>query len=416
MRELLLTMPLAVAYVTGPDLVFEFANEQCRQFAGGRDLIGVPLREVPELGPRLESIERAFHTGQPLQADDCQVRIRRQGREPELRFVNFTYQPVRTDNGEVGGLLVYGSDVTAYARDPLQHAGRLPAGQDRAAALTPEQDARRASERLAFLQRVRRHTSELMRVERHRRRLETELRQGERLQAVGQLTSGISHNFSNLLAIILGYAEAAEDLTEDDRDPELHRMLGEIHSAANRAIDLSGDLVRFSRPFRPRVANVDLNDLISGLTDLLTVSMGGRAEVIFEPSTAVLPAVRADPSRLEQVLLNLAVNARDAMPDGGKLIISTRPATFGADRSGLQPGTRPERFVELSVRDTGTGMSAEVRERIFERFFTTKATGTGTGLGLFTVNCIITSLGGTIEVDSAEGLGTTFRIYLPVSD
>jgi signal transduction histidine kinase len=252
-----------------------------------------------------------------------------------------------------------------------------------------------------------------MRVEHHRRRLETELRQGERLQAVGQLTSGISHNFSNLLAIVLGYAEMAESLTEDDRDPELHRILGEIRSAANRAIDLSGDLVRFSRALRPKLANVDLNDLISGLTDMLTVSMGGRAEVVFEPWTTVLPAARTDPSQLEQVLLNLAVNARDAMPDGGKLIISTRPANFGGDRSRPHPGTRPERFVELAVRDSGTGMSAEVRERIFERFFTTKAAGTGTGLGLFTVHGIISSLGGIIEVDSQQGLGTTFRIYLP---
>jgi signal transduction histidine kinase len=411
MRELLLTLPLAVAYVAGPDLVFEFANEQCRRLAGGRDLTGISLREVPELaGRRLESIERAVRTGQPLQADDCEVWIRRQGLQPELMLVNFTYQPVRAENGELDGMLVYGSDVTAYARDPREHAGRWPAGQDRAALRTPAQDALRASERLAFLQRVRQNTSELMRVEHHRRRLETELRQGERLQAVGQLTSGISHNFSNLLAIVLGYAEMAESLTEDDRDPELHRILGEIRSAANRAIDLSGDLVRFSRALRPKLANVDLNDLISGLTDMLTVSMGGRAEVVFEPWSTALPAARTDPSQLEQVLLNLAVNARDAMPDGGKLIISTRPANFGGDRSRPHPGTR---FVELAVRDSGTGMSAEVRERIFERFFTTKAAGTGAGLGLFTVHGIISSLGGIIEVDSQQGLGTTFRIYLP---
>jgi signal transduction histidine kinase len=296
-----------------------------------------------------------------------------------------------------------------------EHAGRRPAGEDRAALVARERDARRARERLAFLQRVRQHTSELGRVERHRRRLENELQQGERLQAVGQLTSGVAHNFSNLLAIILGYAEMAEDLTESDRDPELHRILGEIRSAANRAVDLSGELVRFSHGSRPRLAKTDINDLISGITDLLTVSMGGRAEVVFDPSSAALPAARADPSQLEQVLLNLAVNARDAMPDGGMLTISTRPADLGGNRSLVHPGARPERFVELAVRDTGTGMSAEVRERIFERFFTTKAPGTGTGLGLFTVHAIITNLGGTIEVDSQEGLGTTFRIYLPAT-
>ena len=124
MRELLLSLPLAVAYAAGPDLVFEFANEECRRFAGGRDLIGVPLREVPELaGQRLELVERAVQAGQPLQAGDCELRVRRQGREPELMVVNFTYRPVRDDNGDVGGVLVYGSDVTAYARDRHEPTG-----------------------------------------------------------------------------------------------------------------------------------------------------------------------------------------------------------------------------------------------------------------------------------------------------
>ena len=128
----------------------------------------------------------------------------------------------------------------------------------------------------------------------------------------------------------------------------------------------------------------------------------------------MLPAVRADPGQLEQVLLNLAVNARDAMPGGGTLTIRTSTADLSADTSRRHPGTRPGRYVEVAVQDTGIGMTSDVRDRIFERFFTTKP-GTGTGLGLSTVHGIITALGGAIEADSLEGCGTTFRIYLPAA-
>jgi signal transduction histidine kinase len=252
--------------------------------------------------------------------------------------------------------------------------------------------------------------ADLVRAESERRALETDLQQAERLQTVGQLTSGIAHDFGNLLAVIVGYTEMAEDVT-DDRDPELHRILEDIRGAADRAVHLSGDLLSFSRRVQANTEDVDLNILISRMMDLLIMSMSGRAEVIFEPSP-ILPSVRADPGQLEQVLLNLAVNARDAMPEGGTLTIGTRTADFSTDSPRLHPGTTPGRYAELAFQDTGIGMTTDVREKIFERFFTTKP-GTGTGLGLSTVHGIITGAGGTIEVDSLEGHGTTFRIYLP---
>ena len=263
-------------------------------------------------------------------------------------------------------------------------------------------------------ERVSRRTSELVRAEKDRRALETELRQAERLQTVGQLTSGIAHDFSNLLAVIVGFAELAEDVSED-RDPELHRILREIRGAADRAVQLSGDLLRFSRRTRAKPQEIDVNVLVADLKDLLTVSMSGRADVVVRPSRATLPAIRAERGQLEQVLLNLAVNARDAMPDGGTLTISTRPADFDTERCRQHPGTRPGRYVELAVHDTGTGMSPQVRSRIFERFFTTKPEPTGTGLGLSTVRGVVNDAGGAIEVESALGRGTTFRIYLPGS-
>ena len=254
--------------------------------------------------------------------------------------------------------------------------------------------------------------ADLVRAESERRALETELQRAERLQTVGQLTSSIAHDFGNLLAVIVGYAQMAEDVT-DDRDPELHRILGDIRGAADRAVHLSGDLLGFSRRVRAKTERLDLNSLISGMMDLLLMSMSGRGEVISELSP-ILPPVQADPGQLEQVLLNLAVNARDAMPEGGTLTIRTSTADLSADISGPYPGAKHGRYVELAVQDTGIGMTADVRKRVFERFFTTKP-GTGTGLGLSTVHGIITGAGGTIEADSLEGRGTTFRIYLPAA-
>jgi signal transduction histidine kinase len=280
-----------------------------------------------------------------------------------------------------------------------------------------ESEVRRAQAALSALnaeleERVSRRTSELVRAEADRGALAAELQHAERFQTVGQLASGIAHDFGNLLAVIVGYAEMAEDVSTD-RDPELHRILEEIHGAADRAVQLSSDLLRFSGRTCAKREEIDLNTLVIGIRDLLSASMNGRAEVLIEPPPTALPAVLADRGRLEQVLLNLAVNARDAMREGGTLTISTRPAAIDAQRSRLHPGTSPGRYVELAAQDTGIGMSADVRARIFQRYFTTKPAGKGTGLGLFTVHSIIADLGGTIDVDSQEGRGTTFRIFLP---
>jgi PAS domain S-box-containing protein len=260
--------------------------------------------------------------------------------------------------------------------------------------------------------RVKQRTAELVSADADRRELESRLRQAERLETVGQLTSGIAHDFGNLLGVIVGYAEMAEDVS-DDPDPELRRILTEIHVAADRAARLSGDLIRFSSRARTKRQAIDLDALIVGITDLMNVSMSGRAEVIFRPWPVDLPDVLGDRGQLEQVLLNLALNARDAMSDGGALRISTRPANFDTERTRLNPGISPGRYIELAVTDTGIGMSAEVQARIFDRFYTTKSAGTG--LGLSTVHGIIAGLGGIIEVDSEEGNGTTFRIYLPTA-
>jgi len=289
--------------------------------------------------------------------------------------------------------------------------------EDRIAAGRDATEARRAHMALRALnaeleERVSRRTSELIRAEADRRALEADLRHAERMETVGQLTSSIAHDFGNLLAVIVGYAEMAEDATAGDRDPELQRILAQIRGAADSAVRLTSDLLQFSPRTRPRPEEIDLNELIARIKDLLTVSMSGHGEVRFQPSAVALPPVLADHGQLEQMLLNLAVNARDAMPEGGTLTISTSVAEFCEEHARPHLGTRAGRYVELAVQDTGVGMNADVQARIFERFFTTKP-GTGTGLGLSTVHGIITDAGGTVGADSLEGCGTTFRIYLP---
>jgi two-component system cell cycle sensor histidine kinase/response regulator CckA len=261
-------------------------------------------------------------------------------------------------------------------------------------------------------ERVSERTSQLVRAEADRRALENELQQAERLQTVGQLTSGIAHDFGNLLGVVVAYAEMAEEFSEQ-ADPELLRILGEIRAAADRAVSLTGDLLSFSHRTRSEPGPVDLSALVAGLTDLLSVSLNGSAEVVIRPWPAALPPVLADRGELEHVLLNLAVNARDAMPEGGTLTISTSPAGLHRGHALARPRITTARYVELAVSDTGTGMSPDVAAHIFERFFTTKPPGKGTGLGLSTVHGIISRLGGTIEVDSREGDGTTFSIFLP---
>jgi signal transduction histidine kinase len=278
-------------------------------------------------------------------------------------------------------------------------------------------ETRQAQEALRVLNaelqaRVSERTADLTRAEAAARALEAELMQAERLQSVGQLTSSIAHDFKNLLGTIIAYAERAHEISTDR---EMSQVVGEIEDAAKRADHLAGDLLSFGGRARARPETVDINALVAKVMDLLRVSMGGGAEVRFEPCAAALPAVRADPLRLEQVLLNLALNAREAMPDGGTLTIRTCPAHFHHDRARRPKGIGSGRYVELTVSDTGIGMSPEVRSRIFERFFTTKAEGTGAGLGLSTVHGIIADAGGVIEVDSREGEGTAFRIFLPAA-
>jgi len=258
-----------------------------------------------------------------------------------------------------------------------------------------------------------RDIGERNRAEAERRSLQDRLHQSQRMESLGQLAGGIAHDFNNLLGVILNYSQfVAEQAAGNEA---VLADIQQIRAAAEQAVRLTSQLLTFGRRDPTEPANLDINAVVADVQSLLTRSIGEHVEIDVR-TAADLPTVRADRGHLEQVLVNLAVNARDAMPGGGTLTIETRLTDLDAEYARLHPEVAPGHYVELTVSDTGTGMSREVMEHIFEPFFTTKAKGEGTGLGMATVYSIVTNAGGSVNVYSELGIGTTFRIYLPTVD
>jgi two-component system CheB/CheR fusion protein len=245
-----------------------------------------------------------------------------------------------------------------------------------------------------------------------RKRLEDELRHAQKMEAVGRLAGGVAHDFNNQLTVIQGYGALALSRTTD---PALAKCLTQIVNASKRSADLVRQLMTFSRKGRHNIAPVDVHGLIDETLDVLGRSLNKliRLQRVLQATDAI---VQGDAGLLQNALLNLALNARDAMPDGGELRFATTTIELDAARSArLGEGVKPGPYLQIAVSDTGQGMSEEVQKHLFEPFFSTKAPGQGTGLGLASVYGTITQHGGGIEVDSSVGRGSTFRVYLPLA-
>jgi len=244
-----------------------------------------------------------------------------------------------------------------------------------------------------------------------RKQLEEQVRQAQKMESLGQLVSGIAHDFNNILAGILGYTD--QSLAKVDTTHPVYEGLRHTRESTLRAAKMVRQLLAFSRHQMLEPSYIDVNIVVANLLDFIKKVIGEQVEIVFTPAETT-QTVFADTVQIEQVVLNLCINARDAMPDGGQLFISVQHTTVDEAQRGAPTGLLADAYVQLTVRDTGTGLDEPTRQRIFEPFFTTKEVGKSTGLGLSTVHGIIGQHKGFITVESTLGKGTSFHVYLPL--
>ena len=498
-RRLFERAPGFITILHGPDLVFEFVNEAYTRLFGGRNFVGRTVREAfPDLVEQgfYELLDKAYATGERFVASSIPIQLQHfPGTALEKRFLDFIYEPILDEAGQVTGLFIEGYDVTDahLARTALQdlnadlerqvakrtrqlsrtwqvspdvlgvlnHDGYFestnPAwqsvldwsGAEVAASaffdfLHPDdlersrsqfEKAKRGEPALRFENRCRRKdgayrwlswvavpeggklycsardvTAEKEQAE-ALRSAEEALKQSQKMEAVGQLTGGLAHDFNNLLTGISGSLELLQTRLAQGRTGNLDRYITTAQGASRRAAALTHRLLAFSRQQTLAPRPTDMNCLIAGMEELIrrTVSSSIEIQVVGEPG---LWSTLVDPNQLENALLNLCVNARDAMPDGGRLMIET--ANHSLDAPSAQQRELPGgHYVSLCVSDTGIGMTPEVIRRAFDPFFTTKPIGLGTGLGLSMIHGFVHQSGGQIRIHSKPGQGTTVCLYLP---
>jgi signal transduction histidine kinase/CheY-like chemotaxis protein len=393
------TVPTAVLFTRDKEAAVSWLNDQAA------DLLRLPCSGIHRLtAPMLAQMGiTILRDGRPIPQDMLPLRRAAHGEEvpgeeQELRFRDGTShhvivraRPLRDPQGGISGAVMAVVDITA--------SKLAEAAMQRSNAALESRVADRTAELEAMVEELRAEIEE-------RERMEATLRQMQRLEAVGQLTAGIAHDFNNLLTVILGHVE----FLERDATGPVRRRLATVRGAAERGARLTGQLLAFARRQQLQPRAVDLNAVIAGMRDLLRTTTGGTIEVRTALYPALWPAM-VDPTQIELVILNLALNARDAMPRGGTLTIATSNARLGPPELPEQP--EAGQYVTLRISDTGVGMSEEVLAHAFEPFFTTKPAGQGSGLGLAQVYGFAQQSGGGVEIESRPGRGTTVRVYLP---
>jgi len=387
MGQMFAQAPTFMAMLRGPEHRFELANPGYSKLVGHREVLGRTVAEaLPDAVEQgfLDLLDGVFANGEAFTAHGMLYAVQAEPGGPvDDRYLDFVYQPIRDATGAVVGIFVEGADVT--------DRNRL------------ERDLQSLNADLE--QRVRDRTQELIEAQ-------EALRQAQKMEAVGQLTGGIAHDFNNLLQGITGSLEIVQRRVAQGRVGELDRFITGATTAANRAASLTHRLLAFSRrqPLDPRPVKV--NPLVTSLEDLLRRTTGEQIE-LETVLGAGLWTTLCDPNQLENSLLNLVINARDAMPHGGKLTIETCNAHLDDHFAASQRDVRPGHYVCICVSDTGTGMSADTIAKAFEPFFTTKPIGQGTGLGLSMIYGFARQSEGYARIYSELGQGTTIKLYLP---
>jgi PAS domain S-box-containing protein len=376
------------------------ASDTCRAFFGRKP--GEPFSyqdlqaavHPDDRARRMEVVERTIKTGQ-----DYSIEYRNIWPDGSQHWVDVRARAVRRPNGSIKSLVGVSSDITARKVAEIERESLL-------AQLAAERTA--LAELTATLeQRVEQRTADLMKEVAAREKAQEQLRQAQKMETIGQLTGGVAHDFNNLLMAVMGNLDLLRKRLPDD--PRLHRLIDGALQGAERGASLTQRLLAFARQQDLRAVPMDLRGLIQGMIDLLERSLGPRIALRLELPEG-LPPARVDANQLELAVLNLAINARDAMPDGGSIEIRLAEHQASGD-----PVLKSGRYLKLSVIDTGKGMTPEILKRAIEPFFSSKPLGKGTGLGLSMVHGLAVQLGGTLQLSSTVGKGTTATLMLPVA-
>lgn len=399
MRDLFQQAPSFMCILRGPDHIFELVNDAYLQLVGNRQLLGLSVRKaLPEVEGQgfFDLLDGVFRSGKPYIGRNLQVFLQREGdAEPDERFINLIYQPIFDVGGNVTGIFVDGFDVTHQKRaeDQLQSLNHT---------LEQRVEQRTHELRSALLQ-LEKETVE-------RETAQIALRQAQKMEALGNLTGGVAHDFNNLLQVVSGNLQL---LSKDiDGNARAEQRLENALAGVARGAKLASQLLAFGRrqPLEPKVVNC--RKLIQNMDDMLRRALGEEIELETVVSGGLWNTL-IDPSQLENAILNLAINARDAMEGRGRLTIETANAVLDDDYARTHEDVRPGQYVLVAVTDTGSGIPADIIEHVLEPFFSTKSEGKGSGLGLSMVYGFLKQSGGHLKIYTEVGHGTTMKLYMP---